>query len=767
MSQLLIIAVSSLGGLITFGTAILVLRQRPLDSIKVSFILTALAGTIWTLFNVLTSLSIYFPKYALSLARLSLLGPSFIPSLMLLMVLLFTTKDKKIGWVKIFLIFLPSLIFISLLPTEYNIKNVFISSGVVEENQGILYPAYLAYSAIYLVVSFAVLKQRFSSQLGRSREQIRYLFTGLSLSVIFGVFINVILPNPPFRIGNLAALGPLGILFFILFTAYAIIAHQLFDIRVIIKRTVVYSGLLLFTLVTYSMIIFFFTAVFGGESTLDAKNFIANLIAAMLIAFGFEPLRKWLTGITDHYLFKGEYDPQAVLAELSKELSASVDIHQAMQSLVLLIKSQLRLSRSAVITFKNEETKIVVKDAIQDGYPDPSVIMLPSENLLLQQFARAPQVVITDMLRRDCDIRSDTDPNKQACQMLLVDLEKLGIAMAIPILVDDKAIGMFFVGDKLSGDAFTKNEVEFLTIVANQTANTIEKARFWEEDQMKSEFVSIASHELLTPTAAIKGYLSMILDESMGQIDDTARRYLTKVYSSSDRLAHLVEDLLNVSRIEGGRLKINKRSFSLVESAQKAVEELSVNAKAKSLDLAFVVPPGQLMPAYADPDHIYRVLVNLIGNSIKYTTQGWVRCFVTQYDPTHLLFCVSDSGLGIPQDNIPHLFEKFYRADRREIAGIQGTGLGLYISKKIIDLMGGQMWVQSEVGKGTTFFFTVPVYANQPVEVIESAQAARQVAAASSQPQSAPVSAPAATPTGTQSLQSPAGSLVTKPAPAA
>ncbi len=617
----------------------------------------------------------------------------------------------------------------------------------------------------FLVSTIYMLIKKTRQSRGVLKQQLFYLSIGIistfTLIALSNFILVVIFSNT-----YLLVLTPAYTLILAGCIAYAIIAHQLFDIRVIIKRTVVYSGLLLFTLATYSMIVFFFTAVFGGEATFNAKSFIANLIAAMLIAFGISPLQKWLTATTDKYLFKGEYDPQAVLSELSKQLSASVDIRQALQSMVLLIKSQLRLSRSAVITFKNEESKVVIKDAIQDGYADPAILMLPPENLLLQQFARAPQVIITDMLRRECEVRPEADPHKQACQMLLVDLEKLGVAMAIPILVDEKAIGMFIVGEKLSGDAYTKNEIEFLTIVAHQTANTIEKARFWEEDQMKSEFVSIASHELLTPTAAIKGYLSMILDENMGQVDDTARRYLTKVYSSSDRLAHLVEDLLNVSRIEGGRLKINKRAFSLAESVQKAVEELSVNAKKKALDLAFVAAPGPLPQSYADPDHIYRVLVNLIGNSIKYTNQGWVRCFVTQYDAEHLLFAVSDSGLGIPKESISHLFEKFYRADRKEIAGIQGTGLGLYISKKIIDLMGGQMWVQSEVGKGTTFFFTVPVFANQPTVSTDSGQIAQasNSAPAPASPSVSPPATPSA-PAATPAAQPAAAAVGASPAP--
>lgn len=569
-------------------------------------------------------------------------------------------------------------------------------------------PLFGATAGLLLISSVYILIQRYRHSRGTLKSQLQYLIFGIMSSAAL-IFVTNFLLVVVFKVTSLIFLGPLFILPSVGFTAYSIIAHQLFDIRIIIRRTVIYSGLLLFTLGLYSMVVFIFSAAFGGNNAFQPTTFIANLIAALFIALGFDPIRHYLTRATDKYLFKVQYDAQAVLNDLSEQLSESIDIQSAAQIMVTLIRTNMRLKHAAVVTFSAEESKIVVKDVIHDSYPDPSLLNLRPENLLLQQMARHPQILNTEELQAQCENLELSHQDAQACQMLLVDLEKLGVAVAIPILLKEKAIGIFVVSEKLSGDLFSTDDIEFLRIVANQTTNAIQKARFWEEDQLKSEFVSIASHELLTPTAAIKGYLSMILDDNMGQVDEQARGFLVKVAGSADRLAHLVEDLLNVSRIEGGRLKINKQNFSLVEQAQKAVDELQVNAKGKGLDLAFVADQNPLPFVFADPDQFYRVLINLIGNAIKYTPQGWVRCFVTQSDETHLMFTVTDSGLGIPAENQSHLFEKFYRADRREIYGIQGTGLGLYISKKVIEIMGGQITLTSEVNKGTTFYVTVPI----------------------------------------------------------
>ncbi len=687
------------------GLWVLVSNKRNITNKLFLFFIACILG--WLITNALADAS-QNEFYAIFWTKLTMFTAGMIPWSLTIFSFAFPS-NKDFSWKKT-LFFAPVLLIISYLSifTSSIIKDAHSVSNITQVEFGKLAFIYATYFVIFSIGALVHFYFKFRRSKGRDRVQLEYLLLGLFFSILSGTITNLVLPVL-FNIFTLTPFGPLTTGFLVAFTAYAIVAHQLFDIRVIIKRTVVYSGLLLFTLVVYSMVIFFFTAVFGGGDAFNIKTFVSNLVAAILIAIGFDPIRRYLTAVTDKYLFKGEYDPQAILAELSKELSGSLDIREAMQSLVMLVKSQLRLSHTAVIVFSKEDGQTVVKEAIQDGYANPTVLALVPENLLLQHQAQSPQVLVTEVLKRDYDNQVSNDPTVQMYKMLLVDLEKLNVAVAIPILVDQKSIGMFLVGEKLSGDAYTKNEIEFLTIVANQTATAIEKARFWQEDQMKTEFVSIASHELLTPTAAIKGYLSMILDDNMGEIDEQARAFLVKVFNSADRLSHLVEDLLNVSRIESGRLKVNKREFSLLDSAKRAADELQVNAKNKNIDLAMVMPQVALPNVYADPDHIYRVLVNLISNAIKYTPQGWVRCFVTQYDPNIILFSVSDSGLGIPSDSLPHLFEKFYRADRREIAGIQGTGLGLYISKKIIELMGGQLWVASEVGKGTTFYFTLPI----------------------------------------------------------
>ena len=250
-----------------------------------------------------------------------------------------------------------------------------------------------------------------------------------------------------------------------------------------------------------------------------------------------------------------------------------------------------------------------------------------------------------------------------------------------------------------------------LETIGSQAISSIQKAKLYEGDQMKSEFVSIASHELLTPISAIEGYLSMILDEHIGKVDPQARSYLGKVYTSSKRLSLLIKDLLSVSRIEAGHMKIDPQSLDINKTINEAIDQLKFVAQDKKLTLTYEKPAHPFPPVWADPDRVTQVLVNLISNAIKYTPAGTVTLRATlQAAAKHIKIEIIDTGMGMSKSAQSHLYEKFYRIDSPETAGIVGTGLGLYITKSIIERMGGSIAVKSEVGVGSTFAFTLPLF---------------------------------------------------------
>lgn len=222
-----------------------------------------------------------------------------------------------------------------------------------------------------------------------------------------------------------------------------------------------------------------------------------------------------------------------------------------------------------------------------------------------------------------------------------------------------------------------------------------------EVDQMKDEFISIASHELRTPLTVTKGYLSMILEGTFGKIENPEiEKALNTAAKSNNRLEGLVEDLLNVSRIEQGRLPVAMASVEIEPIIRDIVSQIKVSADEKGLILEYTEAVAKLPPVSADPERLRQVLINLIGNSVKYTEKGSVK--VTALVKNNLVeIKIVDTGIGMSADEQKHLFEKFYRVQNEKTGKIVGTGLGLWITRQIIELMKGTITLESMEGVGT------------------------------------------------------------------
>ncbi|HUD20640.1 MAG TPA: GAF domain-containing sensor histidine kinase [Candidatus Saccharimonadales bacterium] len=310
-----------------------------------------------------------------------------------------------------------------------------------------------------------------------------------------------------------------------------------------------------------------------------------------------------------------------------------------------------------------------------------------------------------------------------------VTLEKLlniRYATALPLYAHGEPLGVMVFGFNRSKDQIDEKAFEVTNAVASDMSLALQRAAAFQKlkdaneylsqlDKMKDEFISMASHELNTPLAAIEGYLSMVLDEKMGTVDDKAREYLTRAFSSSKRLAELILDLLNVSRIEQGRLKMAFAETDLTDIAKSVINELQIKADSKKLYLK--LEAGKNIPKiWCDPDRIREVFVNLTGNAIKFTDKGGITIKVERVDDTAVRCSVNDTGRGIAADDQKKLFQKFSQV-HREIDEHQGTGLGLYISKNFVELHKGRLWVESAEGKGAKFTFELPITKEPPATV--------------------------------------------------
>ncbi|HEX5164429.1 MAG TPA: ATP-binding protein [Thermomicrobiales bacterium] len=227
-------------------------------------------------------------------------------------------------------------------------------------------------------------------------------------------------------------------------------------------------------------------------------------------------------------------------------------------------------------------------------------------------------------------------------------------------------------------------------------------------DEMKSEFISIVSHELRTPLTAIKGFTDLIIEGEVGEISEQQREFLEIVQSNSDRLVALINDMLDISRIESGRITLNLEGVDVPAAVEHAVVALRPLVEDKQLQIQteLVEDPATII---ADRTRLQQILTNLISNACKYTLPGgWITVRSEALDG-QIALSVSDTGIGIPPEALPHIFSKFYRVDQPQTRDVGGTGLGLAITKSLVEMHGGRIQIASRAGLGTTVRFTLPV----------------------------------------------------------
>lgn len=268
------------------------------------------------------------------------------------------------------------------------------------------------------------------------------------------------------------------------------------------------------------------------------------------------------------------------------------------------------------------------------------------------------------------------------------------------------------------------------------------------EEREQAEFISTASHEMRTPVASIEGYLGLALNPNTAQVDIRARDFIMKAHEAAQHLGRLFQDLLDVSKSEDGRLTNTPRVVDLVAYTQTIVQGLTQKAADKGLELIFKPTQGsalrKIMPVYyvnQDNDHIREIIDNLVENAIKYTPQGSVTVDVDGTDDT-VTVSIKDTGLGIPPEDVPHLFQKFYRVNNIDRQAIGGTGLGLYLVRRLAEAMQGNVRVTSDFGSGSTFYLDLPRIDSQEATRLkqqQDADLARMMQSNPAQQQSRPL----------------------------
>ena len=294
------------------------------------------------------------------------------------------------------------------------------------------------------------------------------------------------------------------------------------------------------------------------------------------------------------------------------------------------------------------------------------------------------------------------------------------------LTVRQKMVGIFIIGFSVPAEEVAATEVNLLDRLAESIGIALDNKLLFEEnqyvlaqlkrsnaklkalDETKDEFISMASHQLRTPLTSVKGYLSMVLEGDAGKLTDTQYKLVDQAYTSSQRMVYLIADLLNLSRLRTGKFVIDLSPVNMAELIHGEIEQLRETAAARDIKITYH-QPSQFPILQLDMTKIQQVLMNLIDNAIYYTPPGGKVEIRLKKLPGEIEFIVKDSGIGVPDAERHHLFTKFYRAANAKKQRPDGTGIGLYMAKKVIVAHGGSIVFDSKEGKGSTFGFKLPL----------------------------------------------------------
>lgn len=404
----------------------------------------------------------------------------------------------------------------------------------------------------------------------------------------------------------------------------------------------------------------------------------------------------------------------------------------------LLIHLKRRYQKAGTTTSKNLQNEKNRSDIIFNAIAD-GVVLLDTKGII-QAFNPAAATITgwTDKEAIGLDYRSVLTLTDAKGQEYADGQAPLAIALsqhreikdntAMLKLRSGKSLALSLIVSPLLDD-----KQQFLGAVAVFRDVTAERT----EEKQRAEFISTASHEMRTPVAAIEGYLALALNDHVSQIDAKARSYLEKAHASTEHLGKLFQDLLTSARAEDGRLMNHPEVVEMGEFMEQLADSLRFAAEKKGLSVDFMIGASgdvtatgskvvkPLYYTHVDPDRLREVITNLFDNAVKYTPSGKISLGLTGDREVAQVY-VRDTGPGIPTDDIPHLFQKFYRVDSSATRTIGGTGLGLFICRKIVELYNGRIWVESEVGKGSTFYINLPRLESQQAESLRKQEAASQ-----------------------------------------
>lgn len=554
---------------------------------------------------------------------------------------------------------------------------------------------------------------------GRLRQQVTFMLVAFGVGVLFVGFANLILP----QISNSTATNQIagnvsyfGIAVLVMTIFYSIIRHRLFDLRLILVRSLAYFLLVGVLVIGYISITLVLSGILIENYQTSSEQMLVPIISITILVFTIGPLGRFLNRATRNLFYKDSYESQQFLGELNNVVISNAETATLLRNVSQVIDQYLK---SYFSTFDLRGRRLLVGSSVSARFNATKLAAL--RNALQKN---DQDLVVLDELTSDHE-------------ELRVALDNLNVALAVRLKTPhNEKLGFLLMGQKRNGGSYTTQDLEVISIAMGELVIAIQNAFRFEEinrfnttlqekveeatrqlrhsnqrlrllDQTKDDFISMASHQLRTPLTSVKGYISMVLDGDAGKLSPLQHKLLNQSFISSQRMVYLISDLLNVSRLRTGKFVIEATETNLADVIESEIEQLRETARGKSLTLSYE-KPEHFPRLMLDENKLRQVIMNFIDNALYYTPSGGHVTVHLVDRPQSIEFTVVDNGIGVPRHERHHLFGKFYRASNAKRIRPDGTGLGLFMAKKVVIAQGGAVIFKSQEDKGSTFGFTFP-----------------------------------------------------------
>ncbi len=578
---------------------------------------------------------------------------------------------------------------------------------------GPLYTPYFLYLNAFFILGLVQLgkaTKATDSSFRRNRARLIQMGTAVTLLGGFIDFIRFILAR---FVPALDRAYPVGIpanMVFAVMLGISIVRYRLFDVTVAVKKTAIYAMLGVVITSVLSLV----TRLIDYHLDLGEMRALWVVVPlGFVVTLLLSPLGQPLEDRIQRLMFskrRGCYD---TLLALSKRMSGILNFNKLVDTLVQGLVQGIPLTYCALLIYDRETNSYVpyreerAPQTDRDGTPSP----IRSDSAIVQWLKREGDVLVKEEVTLNRKIAEYFSSAES-------ELEEVDASLIVPLKIENNLIGIVLMGEKLSGEIFDSQELEVLSVLANQAAISLGNASLYEElgstnarlveaNQLKSQFLASMSHELRTPLNSIIGFSKVLLNRLDGELTDRQEAYIRSVHSSGTHLLRLINSILDFSRIEAGKTDVHPEEVDLHDLIGECIDTSAPLARGKPLKIEKDVPLD-LPPLRADRTKIKQVLLNLLSNAVKFTATGRVLVRV-QPEPDCVHLSVADTGIGIREHDLARLFQPFSRLNNPLSREAGGTGLGLAISKKFVEMHGGKIWAESRENQGSTFHFTLPL----------------------------------------------------------